>query len=109
MVRIATKFHTLGKEFNIITPYDAQRNALENALKSSAVPWEDKCFNVDSFQGEYLMIPKWFDGTWVYASLCFIQGTKKTTSSFRSFVPRKLGSSVTLEDPMSCCLAARKA
>ena len=39
--------------FRIITPYDAQRSALEQALKVEDLNWEDKCFNVDSFQGMY--------------------------------------------------------
>jgi len=37
--------------YRIITPYDAQRSALENALKDEDLKWADKCFNVDSFQG----------------------------------------------------------
>ncbi|KDQ17083.1 hypothetical protein BOTBODRAFT_94678, partial [Botryobasidium botryosum FD-172 SS1] len=37
--------------FCIITPYDAQRAAIESALKADNLPWEDKVFNVDSFQG----------------------------------------------------------
>jgi len=40
-----------GKNFCIITPYDAQRSAIERALKVEGLPW-DKVFNVDSFQGE---------------------------------------------------------
>lgn len=42
--------------FRIITPYDAQRDALEQALKEEDLNWEDKCFNVDSFQGLYCSI-----------------------------------------------------
>ncbi|KAF9049492.1 P-loop containing nucleoside triphosphate hydrolase protein [Hymenopellis radicata] len=38
-------------DFCIITPYDAQRTAIENALKRSNLPW-GKVFNIDSFQGE---------------------------------------------------------
>lgn len=26
---------------------------LENALKQAGIPWKDKCFNVDSFQGTF--------------------------------------------------------
>ena len=52
-VHLARSHHQKGETFKIITPYDAQRNALEGALKSSGLPWEDKCFNVDSFQGEH--------------------------------------------------------
>ena len=39
--------------YRIITPYDAQRSALENALRDEDINWHDKCFNVDSFQGQY--------------------------------------------------------
>ncbi|KAK7462128.1 hypothetical protein VKT23_007731 [Stygiomarasmius scandens] len=38
------------KKFCIITPYDAQRSAIEKALKAEQLPWET-VFNVDSFQG----------------------------------------------------------
>ncbi|KAF9243393.1 AAA domain-containing protein [Melanogaster broomeanus] len=37
--------------FRIITPYDGQRNCIENALKNTDLQWENKVFNVDSFQG----------------------------------------------------------
>ena len=40
------------EDFRVITPYDAQRTELEAALKRAALPWEDRCFNVDSFQGQ---------------------------------------------------------
>ncbi|KAH9037839.1 P-loop containing nucleoside triphosphate hydrolase protein [Lactarius pseudohatsudake] len=39
--------------YRIITPYDAQRSELEQALKEKELVWEDKCFNVDSFQGSF--------------------------------------------------------
>ncbi|KAK0237313.1 AAA domain-containing protein, partial [Armillaria nabsnona] len=38
------------RNFCIITPYDAQRAAIERELKNSNLPWE-RVFNVDSFQG----------------------------------------------------------
>jgi len=50
-VLIAKRYFQEGKNFKIITPYDAQRNAIENALKTSHLPWENTVFNVDSFQG----------------------------------------------------------
>ncbi|PCH42406.1 nucleoside triphosphate hydrolase protein [Wolfiporia cocos MD-104 SS10] len=53
VIAIAKKLHARGKVYRIITPYDAQRNLLEKKLKSAEIPWEDKCFNVDSFQGKY--------------------------------------------------------
>ncbi|KAK0482998.1 P-loop containing nucleoside triphosphate hydrolase protein [Armillaria luteobubalina] len=37
--------------FCVITPYDAQRAAIEEELKSRDLPWERRVFNVDSFQG----------------------------------------------------------
>ncbi|KAJ4477545.1 AAA domain-containing protein, partial [Lentinula aciculospora] len=39
-----------GNDVCIITPYDAQRAAIERQLKLESLPWE-KVFNVDSFQG----------------------------------------------------------
>ncbi|KAJ7455344.1 P-loop containing nucleoside triphosphate hydrolase protein [Mycena galericulata] len=47
----AVQCHAKGHSYRIITPYDAQRGLLESALKASEVPWEDKVFCVDSFQG----------------------------------------------------------
>jgi hypothetical protein len=37
--------------YKIVTPYDAQRGELEKALRKKGLDWHDKCFNVDSFQG----------------------------------------------------------
>ncbi|KZT19145.1 P-loop containing nucleoside triphosphate hydrolase protein [Neolentinus lepideus HHB14362 ss-1] len=51
-VRIARVCHARGQAFRLITPYDAQRGLLEERLKAEGLPWEDKCFNVDSFQGK---------------------------------------------------------
>ena len=48
---MARRYMEEGKNFKIITPYDAQRNAIENALKTAFLPWENAVFNVDSFQG----------------------------------------------------------
>ncbi|KAJ8581700.1 hypothetical protein M405DRAFT_751348 [Rhizopogon salebrosus TDB-379] len=52
IIHLARLYHGQGKEYKIITPYDAQRNAIERQLRSAKVPVEDKCFNVDSFQGK---------------------------------------------------------
>ncbi|KAK0216384.1 P-loop containing nucleoside triphosphate hydrolase protein [Armillaria fumosa] len=38
------------RDFCVITPYDAQRAAIENELRIQGLPWE-RVFNVDSFQG----------------------------------------------------------
>ena len=60
--RIAERYHKQGMSFKMITPYDAQRNELESALKKSAlksgVPYEDTCFNVDSFRVSFTSFPQ---------------------------------------------------
>ena len=50
-VQIARRYGRERKAFKIITPYDAQRNAIESALKNAGLTWENTVFNVDSFQG----------------------------------------------------------
>ncbi|OSD06570.1 hypothetical protein PYCCODRAFT_1422789 [Trametes coccinea BRFM310] len=40
-----------GKNYAIITPYDSQRSFLEEEMKKEGLIWQEKCFNVDSFQG----------------------------------------------------------
>ena len=52
IVQLATIFQAQGKDFRIITPYDAQRSLIEEELKKAELEWGDKCFNVDSFQGK---------------------------------------------------------
>ncbi|KAJ7104047.1 P-loop containing nucleoside triphosphate hydrolase protein [Mycena belliarum] len=47
----ARKYHAKGQSYRIITPYDAQRSILESTLKAAKIPWENKVFCVDSFQG----------------------------------------------------------
>ncbi|KAI5989422.1 P-loop containing nucleoside triphosphate hydrolase protein [Pisolithus orientalis] len=59
ILKLAQIFQNQGKRFKIITPYDSQRTLIENELKSAEMQWEDKCFNVDSFQGneeDYIII-----------------------------------------------------
>ena len=50
-VQIVKRYIEQERSFKVITPYDAQRNAIENALKSAGLAWENTVFNVDSFQG----------------------------------------------------------
>jgi len=38
---------------SVITPYDGQRSLIEQMLKKEKMVWEDRCFNVDSFQGMF--------------------------------------------------------
>lgn len=54
---LARKMEKLGLSYHIITPYDAQRCLIESQLKEGDLKWEDKVFNVDSFQGESVCIP----------------------------------------------------
>jgi superfamily I DNA and/or RNA helicase len=64
VLRIAKRYTAEGKAWRVITPYDAQRSYIENLLKKEKVPWEDKCFNVDSFQGantSAFLMAGWFN------------------------------------------------
>ncbi|KAG6374408.1 P-loop containing nucleoside triphosphate hydrolase protein [Boletus reticuloceps] len=48
-----------GEKFQDNHPYDAQRTLIEEELKKAELKWENKCFNVDSFQGneeDYIVI-----------------------------------------------------
>lgn len=56
IVLLARYLQDLGKSYRIITPYDAQRSELERALQDEDLNWHDKCFNVDSFQGHFLVL-----------------------------------------------------
>ena len=51
VIEIARQLIAAGQSFRIITPYDSQRSLLEISLKDAGLTWEDKCFNIDSFQG----------------------------------------------------------
>ncbi|KAG1887022.1 P-loop containing nucleoside triphosphate hydrolase protein, partial [Suillus subluteus] len=55
VIHLARIYHGQGKQFRIITPYDGQRSAIEKQLELAKLPWEDKCFNVDSFQGKQFL------------------------------------------------------
>ncbi|TFY79098.1 hypothetical protein EWM64_g4915 [Hericium alpestre] len=59
ILHVARRLIKQGKSFRIITGYDAQRNFMESRLKAAKLPWEDKVFNVDAFQGneeDYILI-----------------------------------------------------
>ncbi|KAK0500417.1 P-loop containing nucleoside triphosphate hydrolase protein [Armillaria luteobubalina] len=59
VVKIANILQRRGKSFKVITPYDAQRSAIEKALKDANLTWKDTCYNVDSFQGnedDYIIV-----------------------------------------------------
>ena len=57
MQKIAAHLNENHKKYKIITPYEAQKNHLQNTLKAAGMRWENKCFNVDSFQGSFC----WFN------------------------------------------------
>lgn len=57
LVQLARQYTAERKSWRIITPYDAQRSRIERELKDASLPWEDKCFNVDSFQGIVAIYP----------------------------------------------------
>ncbi|KAI6095153.1 AAA domain-containing protein [Pisolithus sp. B1] len=51
VVRIADAYQAKGRDFRIVTPYDAQRALIEHELEVANLEHDDKVFNVDSFQG----------------------------------------------------------
>ncbi|KAG2035299.1 P-loop containing nucleoside triphosphate hydrolase protein [Suillus americanus] len=55
VIHLARIYHGQGKQFRVITPYDGQRSAIEKQLELAKLPWENKCFNVDSFQGKQFL------------------------------------------------------
>ncbi|KAG1750831.1 P-loop containing nucleoside triphosphate hydrolase protein [Suillus lakei] len=42
VIHLARIYHGQGKQFRIITPYDAQRSTIEKQLELAKLPWEDK-------------------------------------------------------------------
>ena len=55
VIEIARQLIAAKQSFRIITPYDSQRSLLEGSLQDARLTWEDKCFNIDSFQGFNLL------------------------------------------------------
>ncbi|KIY67258.1 hypothetical protein CYLTODRAFT_490757 [Cylindrobasidium torrendii FP15055 ss-10] len=58
-IQLAALFQQAGHHHRIITPYAGQTELIENLLKERDLEWDDKCFNVDSFQGnedDYIII-----------------------------------------------------
>jgi len=51
IIEICKKYKRERRQFRILTPYDGQRSLIEQKLKEAKMEWEDRCFNVDSFQG----------------------------------------------------------
>jgi len=52
VLKIAKKLQEQEKNYRIITPYAGQTTLIESSMKTWELDWKDKCFNVDSFQGE---------------------------------------------------------
>ncbi|KAK0204848.1 P-loop containing nucleoside triphosphate hydrolase protein [Desarmillaria ectypa] len=59
-IQLASYLQEQQMKYKIITPYDGQRNKIQNDMKNiDGLDWQDKCFNVDSFQGneeDYIII-----------------------------------------------------
>ncbi|KAH8827037.1 P-loop containing nucleoside triphosphate hydrolase protein [Flagelloscypha sp. PMI_526] len=53
VLKLAAYLAESDLEYKIITPYDGQRNFIEQQMKEEEMEWGNKCFNVDSFQGLY--------------------------------------------------------
>ncbi|KAF8920398.1 AAA domain-containing protein [Mucidula mucida] len=51
IITLAEHLQNQNTSYKIITPYDGQRNLIENKLREQELQWENTCFNVDSFQG----------------------------------------------------------
>jgi len=47
---MAKELEEKKKEYRIISPYATQSSKISERLKLEGMDWEDKCFNVDSFQ-----------------------------------------------------------
>lgn len=51
-IQLAQNLQAAGKKYKIITPYDPQTHGIEKKMQETeGLDWEDKCFNVDAFQG----------------------------------------------------------
>ncbi|KAJ7126881.1 P-loop containing nucleoside triphosphate hydrolase protein [Mycena epipterygia] len=52
IIKLAQHLQENEKNYKIITPYDAQRVLIEETMqKTEGLNWEEKVYNVDSFQG----------------------------------------------------------
>lgn len=55
MVHLVQTYYK-STNFCVISPYDAQRAAIEKGLQNAKLPW-DSVYNVDSFQGSSVFLP----------------------------------------------------
>ncbi|KAG1821660.1 P-loop containing nucleoside triphosphate hydrolase protein [Suillus subaureus] len=51
VIHLARIYNKQGKQYRILTPYDGQRSSIERQLELANLPWADKCFDVNFFQG----------------------------------------------------------
>ncbi|KAF7424522.1 hypothetical protein PC9H_009829 [Pleurotus ostreatus] len=59
VLKLASQLEEKRLSYRIVTPYESQRNLIETKMQENEMQWEDKCFNVDSFQGnedDYIII-----------------------------------------------------
>ncbi|RXW22820.1 hypothetical protein EST38_g3022 [Candolleomyces aberdarensis] len=61
VLKLAKHLQDAKMAYKIITPYEGQTTGIHNLMKQpeSGLSWEDKCFNVDAFQGneeDYIII-----------------------------------------------------
>jgi superfamily I DNA and/or RNA helicase len=54
ILHLARKLEERDQKYRIITGYEDQRNLIENLMREEGLEWRDKCFNIDSFQGNIL-------------------------------------------------------
>ncbi|KAG1887016.1 P-loop containing nucleoside triphosphate hydrolase protein, partial [Suillus subluteus] len=87
VIHLARIYNTQGKQYRILTPYDGQRSTIERQLELAKLPWEDKCFNVDSFQGKiWLTLAAGNEEDHIIVSLVRTQGVGFLKNSRRTNV-----------------------
>ncbi|KAG2347790.1 hypothetical protein BDR05DRAFT_875647 [Suillus weaverae] len=86
VIHLARIYKNQGKQYRIITPYDGQRSTIEKQLELAELPWEDKCFNVDSFQGNWLTLTAGNEEDHIIVSLVRTQGVGFLKNSRRTNV-----------------------
>ncbi|KIK63710.1 hypothetical protein GYMLUDRAFT_448451 [Collybiopsis luxurians FD-317 M1] len=110
--KLATFIQDAGKNYRIVTPYDSQRNHIENLLKENGLDWHDKCFNVDSFQVRSytegflknlrrtnVMLTRFRRGMFIFTSKKFLSGPGSSTlvGNLLKYFEGKVGSGIWLD------------
>ncbi|EAU85578.2 hypothetical protein CC1G_06291 [Coprinopsis cinerea okayama7 len=77
VIKLAQNLQEAGMKYRIITPYEGQTSMIERRMREiDGLSWEDKCFNVDAFQGneeDFIII-----STVRTRSLGFLTNTRRT-------------------------------